>query len=148
MRDNQYSISIIEYAQKLNIYFSVLYMFMEEWKSLEKRLDQLLSDTENNVRYIINPFIMYLIALENLVMAIYNLLPLDGFDGIKILSIVFGKNDLLKHARKVIKKRKYMERTLRRLATLSISYALVGFQLVIPVVMAYDGCSLVKLILL
>lgn len=51
---SQYSISIIEYAQKLNVYFSVLYMFTEEWKSLQNKLDQLLSDTEHNVRHMLS----------------------------------------------------------------------------------------------
>ncbi len=52
--NSRHSISIVEYAQKLNVYFSVLYMYTEEWEKLQERLDQLLVNTENNVRHMLS----------------------------------------------------------------------------------------------
>ena len=37
---------------------------------------------------------MYLAAIENLALAILNMLPLNGLDGIKILSTAFHKEDI------------------------------------------------------
>lgn len=46
---SRYRPSIIEYAQKLEVYYSVLYMFTEEWEKLQRHLTLLLMDTERNV---------------------------------------------------------------------------------------------------
>lgn len=51
--DNKHEFSIIEYIQKLDVYYCVLYMFTEEWQKLQDRLDQLISDTEHNVKYML-----------------------------------------------------------------------------------------------
>ena len=52
--DSCHEFNIIEYAQKLDVYFSILYMFTEEWERLRDRLEQLLSDTEQNVRHMLS----------------------------------------------------------------------------------------------
>ena len=52
--NSRHGISIVEYAQKLNVYFSVLYMYTEEWEKLRERLNQLLISTENNVRHMLS----------------------------------------------------------------------------------------------
>ena len=96
----------------------------------------------------ISPFVMYLAAVENLVLALLNLLPLDLFDGIRILSVIFGKEDLLEHAKTLIKRRKHYRKNPGRAAAVTASYALVGFQIVLPLMMAYELFCLVKLILL
>lgn len=96
----------------------------------------------------VSPFVMYLAAMVNLGMAIINLLPLDGLDGIRILSVVFRKNDLLKQARTLIKRRKHYRKNPGRAVAVAASYALVGFQIVLPLMMAYELFCLVKLILL
>lgn len=49
--DNRYECNVIEYAQKLDVYFCVLYMFSEKWDKLQERLKLLLTDTEQNVRH-------------------------------------------------------------------------------------------------
>lgn len=99
----------------------------------------------------INPFVMYLAGIENLVLAILNMLPLDGLDGIKILSIAFQKEDILKHAKGLIRHRRRLKKSISGIGnTFAVvaSYVLVGFQAVIPMLLAYEGYSLVKLILL
>ena len=49
--DSQHEFSVIEYIQKLDVYFCVLYMFTGEWQKLQDRLDQqLILETERNVR--------------------------------------------------------------------------------------------------
>lgn len=52
--DNRYECNVIEYAQKLDVYFCVLYMFSEEWDKLQERLKLLLTDTEQNVRHMLS----------------------------------------------------------------------------------------------
>lgn len=44
---------IVEYAQKLDVYFSILYMFTEEWENLQDSLNNLLLDTERNIKSMI-----------------------------------------------------------------------------------------------
>lgn len=95
----------------------------------------------------ISPFVMYVAAFENLGLAILNMLPLDRVDGIKILSIILRKKDLLKHAKTMIKRRKYYRRNPRKIVAVSAAYALVGFQVVIPILFVCEGYNLVKLIL-
>lgn len=52
--DHRYKFNIIEYAQKLDVYFCVLHMFAEEWDRLQERLKLLLADTEQNVRHMLS----------------------------------------------------------------------------------------------
>ncbi len=96
----------------------------------------------------INPFIMYLVAVENLVMAIINAMPLGIFDGLKILSTIFGKENLLIEAKNRIKhwnKFKNVHNT-RETAITIASCVLVVFQLAIPALLIYEGYSIVQLI--
>ena len=52
--DSRHEVSVIEYIQRLDVYFCVLYMFTGEWQKLKDRLDQqLLPETERNVRYML-----------------------------------------------------------------------------------------------
>lgn len=53
LADDAYSFNVIAYAQKLDVYLSVLFMFTEDWKRLEPRLAMLREDTERNVRNIL-----------------------------------------------------------------------------------------------
>ncbi len=48
--DVRHEHDIIPYAQRLEVYFSVLYMYEEKWDELEEHLNYLLSYTEQNVR--------------------------------------------------------------------------------------------------
>lgn len=52
--DSLYEFNTIEYSQKLDVYFSVLYMFSEEWDKLRERLEQLRIDTEQNVIHMVS----------------------------------------------------------------------------------------------
>ncbi len=54
MHEGSHTIGIIEYAQKLNVYFCILYMYTEEWQKLQGRLNQLLAYTEQNVRHMLS----------------------------------------------------------------------------------------------
>ena len=45
---------IIELAQKLDVYFCVLYMYTEDWSSLQKRLEMLRADTQRNVQHLLS----------------------------------------------------------------------------------------------
>ncbi len=47
--DDEARIDIIGWAQKLDIYFSVLYMYTENWEKLRERLGRLLEDTKANI---------------------------------------------------------------------------------------------------
>lgn len=98
------------------------------------------------------PFVMKLSGTINLAMAILNTLPLSNFDGMKILAIITGKEDVLEHAKKLIRHRKkYLQKPASRarcIAALTASYGLVGFQLLLPMLLIYEGISLVRLILL
>lgn len=96
----------------------------------------------------LSSFVMYLAALENLGLALFNILPLEGLDGIKILSIILRKKDLLKHAKKMIKQRRHHGKNIGRSAAIIASYVLVGFQIVIPILLVFEGYSLMKLILM
>ncbi|MBP3817286.1 MAG: hypothetical protein J6H31_03205 [Butyrivibrio sp.] len=49
-----YTKNIIEYAQRLNVYFCALYMFTGDYDNLQKWLDQLLVYTENNISHLIS----------------------------------------------------------------------------------------------
>ena len=95
---------------------------------------------------------MMLCGVINLAMAILNSLPLSCFDGIKILSIITGKEDVLDYAKELIKHRKdYLrkqERNARRVAVITASYGLMCFQIVLPILVVYEGLSFVRLILL
>ncbi len=51
--DDDVEINIIEIKQKLNVYFCVWYMYMEDWNKLESRLEDLLCDTKHNVQYML-----------------------------------------------------------------------------------------------
>ena len=97
-----------------------------------------------------NPFVMMLSGTINLMMAIVNILPLSTFDGMKILSIITGKEDVLEYAKALIKHRKeYLRRqvcTTGRVAAVTASYMLVGFQTVLPMLLVYEGISFVRLI--
>ena len=97
-----------------------------------------------------SPIIMYLAGIENLGLAIANILPLDGLDGMKILSTVFRKDDLLQHAKKLVKKNSSngVHVSLRRTICISASYALIVFQMVLPLLVIYNGYSLIRLIAL
>lgn len=44
----------VEFSQKLNVYYSVLYMFKEEWQLFRKRLNMLLINTEQNVSQLLS----------------------------------------------------------------------------------------------
>lgn len=96
----------------------------------------------------VSSFTMYLAAVANLGLALVNLLPLDLFDGIRILSVIFGKKDLLEHAKILIKRKKHYRKNPGRAVAVTASYALVGFQIVFPLMMVYEVFCLVKLILL
>ena len=48
--DEHRGISIIGLAQRLNIYFSVLFMYAGDWGNYKSRLAKVLSDTKRNVR--------------------------------------------------------------------------------------------------
>ncbi len=52
--DSRYEYNIIEYAQKLDLYFCVLHMFSKEWNKLQDRLKWLLAYTKQNVGNMIN----------------------------------------------------------------------------------------------
>ena len=94
-------------------------------------------------------FIMYMAGFINLGMAVINALPLDGLDGLNILSDLLGKKDLLSYAKRVIRRRKKWlkgsDYRAGRYATLTASYALVCFQIALPALLIYEGYSIVKL---
>ncbi len=43
----------IELVQRINIYFSVLYMYSEKWENLQDRLNRLLENTELNMKHLL-----------------------------------------------------------------------------------------------
>ena len=45
--------SIIAFAQRLNVYFSLLFMYTEEWGKLSKQLNEVLDDTERNLSHLL-----------------------------------------------------------------------------------------------
>lgn len=51
--DESYEVNIIEFSQKLDVYFCVLYMFTQDWENLEKRLGMLVEDTKRNMEHIL-----------------------------------------------------------------------------------------------
>lgn len=99
-----------------------------------------------------NPFVMEVSGTINLSLAIVNSLPLNGLDGMKILSIISGKEDVLGYAKKLIRQRKWLLvkpfRNVGSVAAVTASYGLVGFQIVFPMLLIYEAISLVRLILL
>ena len=96
--------------------------------------------------------VMYLCGIISLTMAIINILPLDGLDGMKILSIIFGKEDILQCAKKIAKsRRRYLNWhyfSAASIAAVTGSYGLVGFQIILPMFTIVEVISLVRLILL
>ncbi len=100
----------------------------------------------------INPFVLKACILVNLSMGILNALPLNGLDGMRILSTLFKKENLLEHAKGIIIDRnKQIRKTSRRaiaIAEIAASYFLVGFQLVLPMLVIFEGYNLVRLIFL
>lgn len=51
--DDMVKEDIVGWAQKLNIYFSVLYMYSEDWDKLRKRLNRILEDTKKNIHNVL-----------------------------------------------------------------------------------------------
>ena len=95
----------------------------------------------------LSPFVLYLAAIENLALATFNLLPFDGLDGIMILSTILGQTDILRKAKGIIKKRKCHRKTGKNSTAVIAAYVLVGFQLLMPFLIAYEGYCLVRLII-
>ena len=96
-----------------------------------------------------NPFIMKSCATINLVTGIVNIFPLNGFDGMKILSLIVGKKDALKSAKMIIRHRnKYLRNkcNVGRIIVVAASYAVVGFQILLPMLVFFEGISLIRLI--
>ena len=81
-----------------------------------------------------NPFIMYSIAIANLLTGIFNLFPISGLDGLKILSAIFEKKDLFQSALNRIKypKETKTSSVCFNIVSLVASYLLVILQLLIP----------------
>lgn len=99
----------------------------------------------------IDPFVMYLAAIINLVFAVFNALPLYSIDGLNILSAVIGKDDALKYAVELImdrKKRKESPLPDAKRWHLFAAYALIGFQAVLPLTLLYELYSVWELILI
>ena len=81
-----------------------------------------------------NPFILYIIAIVNLLTGIFNLFPITGLDGLKILSAFLEKKDLFQSA---LHRIKYPKETKTSSACFNVvslvaSYLLVILQLLIP----------------
>lgn len=98
------------------------------------------------------PFLMYIMAMMNLCMAIYNLLPLVGLDGLTILSDFLGKKDLYQSALNRIKNPQKVENSsgFFNLLSLVASYLLIILQILTPLSLLVDlyACiHLIKLIL-
>lgn len=99
----------------------------------------------------LNPFLMYQIGIVNLTMACINLLPLNGFDGLKIASNIMRKDDLLEYAKKTIRKSlRKRKNSSKDKITLSLpvlaSYGLLSFQIVLPLLVVYEIYSWIMLI--
>lgn len=88
-------------------------------------------------------------ALANLTIAVLNILPLDGHDGLNILSKLFEKDDLLKYAKGLIKDSRNGEknRSVHSFIAVVLSYSLVGFQIITPLITITEAYSLVRLLL-
>ena len=101
---------------------------------------------------VFNPTIMELCGKINLALALLNMLPLKGFDGMQILSMVFEKEDLLEHAKMIINNRKkHLHKPMRsagRAVAVAASYGLVGFQIVYPMLLLFEAISFVRLVFL
>lgn len=87
--------------------------------------------------------------LVNLIMAVINILPLDGQDGLNILSALFNKDNLLKDAKCLIRDFWYGKtpRSIRSFTAVVASCCLAGFQVVLPLLAVIEGYSIVKLVL-
>ena len=101
---------------------------------------------------VINPLIIYVTGLVNLGLAIGNSLPFAGVDGLEVLSLIVGKEDLLKQAKERIRSSKRQRKppkfpkNIKDAVALTASYVLVAFQFVLPVLLVYEGFNWVRLI--
>ena len=97
-----------------------------------------------------NSFVLYMAAAVNLGVGIVNALPLKGLDGMHVLSNILGEEDLLKCAVRTVKKhRKRSCKTgnkAEHVAAVTASYALIGFQVVLPLLMIYEWYNVVALV--
>lgn len=95
---------------------------------------------------------LYLAAVGNLGMAIVNILPLDGLDGLSILSEAFGKTNLYEIAKKTVRNKWLRVAVLRKglKGKLSVtgSYLLVAFQVMLPVLIVIEVISLFRIFVL
>ena len=96
-----------------------------------------------------NPFIMYSIALVNLLTGIFNLFPITGLDGLKILSAFLEKKDLFQSALNRIKypKETKTSSTCFNIVSLVASYLLVILQLLIPLSIVLELYGWIDIIL-
>ena len=99
---------------------------------------------------LIRSYIIDFFALANLLIAVLNILPLNGHDGLNILAILFKKDNLLEYAKSFIENswKGNALRSFRPLITVAASYCLVGLQILIPLLAIVEGFSIVKLITL
>lgn len=96
-----------------------------------------------------NPFIMYSIAIVNLLTGIFNLFPITGLDGLKILSAFLEKKDLFQSALNRIKypKETKTSSTCFNIMSLVASYVLVILQLLIPLSIVLELYGWIDIIL-
>ena len=99
---------------------------------------------------LIRSFFINFFIFTNLVIAVLNILPLDGQDGLNILSILFGKDDLLEYSKGVVKDswKGKTPRSFRGFLAVAASCCLLGFQILIPLLAIVEGYSIIRLILL
>lgn len=99
-------------------------------------------------------FELYLAAVTNLGIAIFNAFPLKGVDGLKILSEATGhKEELYEFAKRLVNNKLIRASYLRRRGikgklSLVASYSLVGFQIVFPCMLILDVVFLFRIIIL
>lgn len=96
-----------------------------------------------------NPFIMYSIAIVNLLTGIFNLFPITGLDGLKILSAFLEKKDLFQSALNRIKypKETKTSSTCFNIVSVVASYLLVILQLLIPLSIVLELYGWIDIIL-
>ena len=100
---------------------------------------------------VFNPSVMRWSGIINLTLAALNLLPFDGVDGIQILSIICSKEDLLDYAKNLVKNGREKPRkpySIGDVVSAVASYALIGFQLLLPVLAVYNVYTLFKIVFL
>ena len=82
---------------------------------------------------------MFMVAgIQNAFLALFNLLFINGFDGLSILGELLGEDELIEKAKRVTMRKSYKNKLLKTgiqgKASVAVSYVLSLFQLALPII--------------